>query len=198
MPRVIGLTGGIASGKSVVSRILRERGLPVIDADRIAHEILATDEGVKQKVVAAFGPEVLTAAGAVDRARLGTIIFRDAQHRRDLERILHPMIGAALWKRAQEAAEVVVLEVPLLIEQGEQARVDLVVVVYATRERQIQRLMERDALSREDAIRRIETQLPLEEKVAYAHYVINNNGSLEETEEQVLRLYQAVRGKETL
>jgi dephospho-CoA kinase len=198
MPRVIGLTGGIASGKSVVSRILRERGLPVIDADHIAHEILATDEGVKQKVVAAFGPEVLTAAGAVDRARLGTIIFRDAQHRRDLERILHPMIGATLWKRAQEAAEVVVLEIPLLIEQGEQTRVDLVVVVYATRERQIQRLMERDALPRGDAIRRIETQLPLEEKVAYAHYVINNNGSLEETEEQVLRLYQAVRGKETL
>jgi dephospho-CoA kinase len=86
----------------------------------------------------------------------------------------------------------------LLIEQGEHERVDLVVVVYATRERQIQRLIDRDALSREEAIRRIETQLPLEEKVAYAHYVINNNGSLEETEEQVLRLYQAVRGKETL
>jgi len=198
MPRVIGLTGGIASGKSAVSRILRERGLPVIDADSISHEILATDEGVKQKVVTAFGPEVLTAAGAVDRTRLGTIIFRDAQRRRDLELILHPAIGAVLWQRAQEVDDIVVLEIPLLIEQGEHERVDLVVVVYATRERQIQRLMERDGFTREEAMRRIETQLPLDEKVAYAHYVINNNGSLEETEEQVLRLYQAVRGKETL
>ncbi|OGP95085.1 MAG: dephospho-CoA kinase [Deltaproteobacteria bacterium RBG_16_54_18] len=195
MPRVIGLTGGIASGKSAVSRILRERGLPVIDADTIAHEILATNEEVKQKVVTAFGPEVLTAAGAVDRARLGTIIFRDAQRRRDLERILHPMIAAALWQRAQEGDDVVVLEIPLLIEQGEHERVDLVVVVYATRESQIQRLMERDGLTREEAMRRIKTQRALEEKVAYAHYVINNNGSPEETEEQVSRLYQAVRGK---
>jgi len=195
MPRVIGLTGGIASGKSAVSRILRERGLPVIDADTIAHEILATNEEVKQKVVTAFGPEVLTAAGAVDRARLGTIIFRDAQRRRDLERILHPIIAAALWQRAQEGDDVVVLEIPLLIEQGEHERVDLVVVVYATRESQIQRLMERDGLTREEAMRRIKTQRALEEKVAYAHYVINNNGSPEETEEQVSRLYQAVRGK---
>jgi dephospho-CoA kinase len=198
MPRIIGLTGGIASGKSTVSRILRERGLPVIDADSVAHEILATDEGIKQKVAATFGQEVLTAAGDVDRARLGTLIFRDAERRRDLERILHPVIGAMLRQRAQEEDDVVVLEIPLLIEVGEHERVDLVVVVYATREHQIQRLMERDRLTREEAGRRIETQLPLDEKVAYADYVINNDGSPEETEEQVIRLDQAVREKETL
>jgi dephospho-CoA kinase len=198
MPKVIGLTGGIASGKSVVSRILRERGLPVIDADSIAHEILETDEGIKQKVVTTFGTEVLTAAGVVDRERLGSIIFQDAQRRRELERILHPVIGAILWQRALEADDVVVLEIPLLIERRDHERVDLVVVVYATREHQIQRLIERDGLTREEAIRRIETQLPLDEKVAYAHYVINNNGSLKETEEQVARFYQAVREKETL
>jgi dephospho-CoA kinase len=193
MPRVIGLTGGIASGKSEVSRILRERGLPVIDVDGVAHEILATDEGIKRKVAAAFGPEVLTADGAIDRTRLGTLIFRDAERRRDLERILHPMIGTVLRQRTQEADDIVVLDMPLLIELGEHELVDLVVVVYATREHQIQRLMERDGLTREEAMQRIETQLPLDEKVIHADYVINNNGSLQDTEEQVLRLYQALR-----
>jgi dephospho-CoA kinase len=199
MRRVIGLTGGIASGKSAVSLILQGLGMQVIDADGIAHEILATDAAIKQEVVAAFGAEVLTAAGAVDRGRLGNIIFQDAERRRVLERILHPLIRDELWKRAREGNDDVVLEVPLLIEQGEHARVDLVVVVYAARECQIQRLMGRDTISREEAVSRIATQLPLEEKVSYAQYIINNNGSLEETEEQVLRFYQAVtRGKETL
>jgi dephospho-CoA kinase len=199
MPRVIGLTGGIASGKSAVSQILKRLGMVVIDADGIAHEILATDEAIKQEVVAIFGSEVLNAGGAVDRGRLGNIIFQDAGRRRALERILHPLIRDELWKRAREGNDDVVLEVPLLIEQGEHARVDLVVVVYAARECQIERLMGRDTISREEAVSRIATQLPLEEKVSYAQYVINNNGSLEETEEQVLRFYQAViRGKETL
>jgi dephospho-CoA kinase len=199
MRRVIGLTGGIASGKSAVSLILQGLGMQVIDADGIAHEILATDEAIKQEVVAVFGSEVLNAGGAVDRGRLGNIIFQDAGRRRALERILHPLIRDELWKRAREGNDDVVLEVPLLIEQGEHARVDLVVVVYAARERQIERLMGRDTISREEAVSRIATQLPLEEKVSYAQYVINNNGSLEETEEQVLRFYQAViRGKETL
>jgi dephospho-CoA kinase len=199
MRRIIGLTGGIASGKSAVSQILQGLGMQVIDADGIAHEILATDAAIKQEVVAAFGAEVLTAAGAVDRGRLGNIIFQDAERRRVLERILHPLIRDELWKRAREGNDDVVLEVPLLIEQGEHARVDLVVVVYAARECQIQRLMGRDTISREEAVSRIATQLPLEEKVSYAQYIINNNGSLEETEEQVLRFYQAViRGKETL
>lgn len=199
MRRVIGLTGGIASGKSAVSLILQGLGMQVIDADGIAHEILVTDEAIKQEVVAVFGSEVLNAGGAVDRGRLGNIIFQDAGRRRALERILHPLIRDELWKRAREGNDDVVLEVPLLIEQGEHARVDLVVVVYAARECQIQRLMGRDTISREEAVSRIATQLPLEEKVSYAQYVINNNGSLEETEEQVLRFYQAViRGKETL
>ena len=199
MRRVIGLTGGIASGKSAVSQILQGLGMQVIDADGIAYEILATDEAVKQEVVAVFGSEVLNAGSAVDRGRLGNIIFQDEERRRVLERILHPPIRAELWKRAREGNDTVILEVPLLIEQGEHARMDLVVVVYAARECQIQRLRERDSLTREEAIGRIATQLPLEEKVSYAQYVINNNGSLEETEEQVLRFYQAViRGKETL
>ncbi|OGP53251.1 MAG: dephospho-CoA kinase [Deltaproteobacteria bacterium RBG_13_52_11] len=196
MPRVIGLTGGVASGKSGVSQILKGLGMTVIDADEISHEILAKDDAVKQEVVKVFGTEVLTVGGAIDRGKLGGIVFRDPERRKALERILHPPIGARLWKRAQEGGDDVVLEVPLLIEQGGHERVDLVVVVYATRERQMQRLMSREGISREEAINRIDTQLPLEEKVSYANYIINNNGSVEETEEQVFRFYQVVRGKE--
>jgi len=171
--------------------------MTVIDADAISHEILAKDEAVKHKVVGTFGAGVLTAQGDVDRGKLGDIVFRDPGLRKVLERIMHPPIGAELWKRAQGGGDDVVLEIPLLIEQGGHERVDLVVVVYTTRERQIQRLMGRGGISREEAIRRIETQLPLEEKVSYAHYVINNNGSVEETEDQVTRFYQEIKGKET-
>jgi dephospho-CoA kinase len=198
MPRVIGLTGGIASGKTLVSQTLKGLGLTVIDADEVSHEILAKDDAVIQEVAKAFGTEVLTAEGAIDRGRLGEIVFQDPEARKTLERILHPLIGGELWKRARQGGNDVVLEIPLLIEQAGHTRVDLVVVVYATRERQIERLMGRDALSREEAIRRIDTQLPLEEKVSYANYVINNCGAAEETEDQVFRFYQVVRGKEAL
>jgi dephospho-CoA kinase len=192
MPRAIGLTGGIASGKSVVSRTLKGLGMTVIDADDISHEILAKNDVVKQEVVRTFGTEVLSAEGAIDRRRLGAIIFQDPEARRTLERILHPPIGAELWKRAQEEGDDVVLDVPLLIEHGGDKRLDLVVVVYVIRECQILRLMGRDMLSTEEAIRMIDAQLPLAEKVSYADYVINNNGSVEETEEQVLRFYKKV------
>jgi dephospho-CoA kinase len=199
MPRIIGLTGGIASGKSLVSRTLKGLGMTVIDADDISHEILATDTSIRQEIVRFFGKEVLNEEGEIDRERLGRIVFfQDPQLRKSLEAILHPPIREAMWKRARESrSDYVVLDIPLLIETGAHERVDLVVVVYATRELQIQRLMARDGISRQEAMRKIETQLPLEEKVFAAHYIINNTGSVEETEEQVTRFYQAVREHET-
>ena len=200
MPMIIGLTGGIASGKSLVSQTLKGLGMTVIDADHISHEILAQDEAVKQKVEQIFGAEVLNEdGGAVDRGKLGEIVFQDPERRRTLEKILHPPVGAELWRRARESRDDdVVLEIPLLIETGGHEHVDLVVVVYATRELQTQRLMARDGMSQEEAMRRIDTQLPLEEKVATAHYIINNTGSVEETEEQTARFYQVIKGKEAL
>jgi dephospho-CoA kinase len=198
MGKVIGLTGGIASGKSVVCQTLQGLGMTVIDADDVSHEILTKDDAVKQEVVKVFGPDVLTAVGAVDRTRLGKIVFHDPERRKALERILHPLVGAELRRMAREGRGYVVLEVPLLIETGGYKRMDLVVVVYATRALQIERLMSRDELTQEEAVRRIDTQLPLEEKVSYADYVINNSGSEEETKEQVLRFYKAVREKEAL
>ncbi|MBW2038381.1 MAG: dephospho-CoA kinase [Deltaproteobacteria bacterium] len=197
MPRVIGLTGGIASGKSLVSRILMGVGAVVIDADDIGREIMAKYAPVRQEVVKTFGKEVLKEGGQIDRGKLGRIIFRDLERRKVLERILHPLIQEEMWKRVQGSSGDVVLEVPLLIEKGEHEKVDLVVVVYVTREAQIQRLIRRDGISRQEAARRIDTQLPLKEKVSHAHYIINNTGSVEETEEQVLRFYQVIKGEET-
>ena len=193
---IIGLTGGIASGKSLVSRTLEELGVKVIDADEIGREIMAKDALVKEEVVRVFGDEVLKEAGEIDREKLGRIIFRDLNRRRILEEILHPRIQAQMWEKVQDCVGDVVLDVPLLIEKGEHEKVDVVVVVYIAREVQIQRLMRRDGISRDEAIMRIETQLPLEKKVFYAHYVINNNGSMEETREQAIRFYKSIRGKE--
>ncbi|RLB05726.1 MAG: dephospho-CoA kinase [Deltaproteobacteria bacterium] len=193
---IIGLTGGIASGKSLVSRTLAELGVKVIDADEIGREIMAKDALVKEEVVRVFGDEVLKEAGEIDREKLGRIIFRDLNRRRILEEILHPRIQAQMWEKVQDCVGDVVLDVPLLIEKGEHEKVDVVVVVYIAREVQIQRLMRRDGISRDEAIMRIETQLPLEKKVFYAHYVINNNGSMEETREQAIRFYKSIRGKE--
>jgi dephospho-CoA kinase len=200
MPRVIGLTGGIASGKSLASQTLKGLGMTVIDADDISHEILATDTSIRQAVVRTFGKEVLNEEREIDRGKLGRIVFFEKPElRKELEAILHPLIREEMWKRALESSSNdVVLDIPLLIETGALERVDLVVVVYATRELQIQRLMARDGISREEAVRRINTQLPLEEKVSSAHYIINNTGTVEETEEQVIRFYQAIREKEKI
>ena len=172
--------------------------MTVIDADDISHEVLAHDTAIKQEVVRTFGKEVLNEEGDIDRGKLGEIIFfQDPEARKALEAILHPPIREEMWKRArQSTSDDVVLDIPLLIETGAHERVDLVVVVYATRELQIQRLMARDGISRQEAMGRIDTQLPLEKKVASAHYIINNIGSVEETEEQVVRFYQEIREKE--
>ena len=198
MPRIIGLTGGIASGKSLVSQTLKRLGMTVIDADDISHEILAGDTAIKQEVTRIFGKEVLNEEGDIDRGKIGNIVLAlKPERRKDLEKILHPPIREEMWKRARESgSNDVVLDIPLLIETGAHERVDLVVVVYATRELQIQRLMARDGISRHEAMQRIHSQLPLEEKISAAHYIINNTGSVEETEEQTTRFYQAIREKE--
>jgi dephospho-CoA kinase len=172
----------------------------VIDADDISHEILAHDTSLKQEVVLTFGPEILSEEGEIDRGKLGSIVFvQKPELRKELEAMLHPRIREEMWKRARESrSNDVVLDIPLLIETGAHERVDLVLVVYASRELQIQRLMARDGISRQQAIQRIEMQLPLEEKVAAAHYIINNTGSEEETEEQIIRFNQAIREKEKI
>ncbi len=195
--RRIGLTGGIASGKSTVSAMLREMGVPVVDADVIAREVVAPGSTALEEIVAAFGEGVLTREKTLDRARLGEIIFRDPAKKEILERILHPRIIAEQDRRldALEAAgetPCAVVDAALMIESGGWKRFDAIVVVDCDEAQQIARLRSRNEMSEAEAMRRIGAQMPLREKVGYADYVIDNRGSVAETLRQVEALLESL------
>ncbi|HWI53426.1 MAG TPA: dephospho-CoA kinase [Symbiobacteriaceae bacterium] len=186
---VIGLTGGIASGKSTVSRMLRELGAPVIDADAIVHDLQQPGTPVTLAIAREFGPEVIGPGGALDRAALGRIIFGDAARRKALEAIVHPAVRQCMWGEVDrlraEGRPAVVLDVPLLIESEIYRTVDRVWVVYIDKDLQRRRLMARDGLSEGQADQRIAAQMSLDQKRAFADLVIDNRGPLELTRSQV-------------
>jgi len=187
---LVGLTGGIASGKSTVSRQLRALGCEVIDADQLAREVVAPGEPAWQAILEAFGREVVHPGGALDRKRLGAIVFADPAARQRLEAIVHPAVHARRQARLRAVTDhafdgLVVLDTPLLVEVGGAAEVDRLVVVYADRADQLARLRARDGLDGAEAERRLASQMPLADKVRLAHYVIDNSGSPEETDAQV-------------
>lgn len=184
----IALTGGIATGKTHVVGRLRSAGVPVVDADVLAREAVAPGSAGLAAVVARFGPEVLTAAGDLDRPRLGHVVFRDAEARRDLEHIIHPFVRrgiADFFERLAPETPLAFADIPLLFETRQERHFDKVVVVACAPATQIVRVMARDGLSREDAERRIAAQLPIEEKERRADYVIRTDGTFAETEAQV-------------
>ena len=194
---LVGLTGGIASGKSTVTRQLAELGCHVIDADVLAREVVAPGEPAWREIVEAFGREVLQRDETLDRARLGALVFADPERRRRLEAITHPAIQA---RRQAALAELtargfdglVIQDAALLIEAGGATQVDRLVVVYATAEVQLERLRRRDGLEAAEAQRRLASQMPLVEKVRLAHYVIDNSDSPEETAAQVRAVHAAL------
>jgi dephospho-CoA kinase len=197
--RVLGLTGGIATGKSTVARLFEGLGAVVIDADRIVHELQAPGQPALGEIAAAFGPEMLRPDGSLDRERLGALVFRDAEARARLNAIVHPRVGAELARRlaAARAAGVrlVLLDVPLLLETGgARGLVEAVIVVYAPEAEQVRRQMARDGCTRDEAERRVRAQLPIEEKRRRADHVIDNSGSPADTEAQVRRLFDALCG----
>lgn len=187
-PLVIGLTGNIGVGKSTVARMLAELGAFVIDADRVAHEVMAPGQPAYAQIVAHFGPEIAPDGGPVDRMRLGQIVFSDPEALARLESIVHP----AVFVRVQELlaaadAPVVVIEAIKLLEAGLSLQLcHQVWVVTAPREQQIQRLMASRGLTYEQAVLRVDAQPPQEEKIAQADVVINNSGDVEETRRQVV------------
>jgi dephospho-CoA kinase len=186
----VGLTGGIATGKSYVVSVLRELGCEAIDADEVAHAMIAPGGPAYDEVVGEFGPEILGAGGVVDRGRLGAIVFADPERRARLEAIVHPQVIAAQERWLAEVAArrpdaVAVVEAALLIEAGAHRRVDKVVVVHCAPASQLERLMARGGLAREAALWRIESQLPAEEKLKYADYAIDTTGGFAETRRQV-------------
>lgn len=192
--RVIGLTGGIASGKTSVASLLERLGVAVVDADRLAREIVEPGEEALSEIVEAFGERVLNSNGTLNRAALAEIVFSDQAARRTLEAITHP----AIRRRAEErlarlkeaGVETAFYVAPLLFEAGIISRVNEVWVVYLDRETQLKRLMARDGLGREAALARIASQMPMEEKKRLGRIVIDNSGSEEELEAQVLRLWR--------
>ena len=192
--RIIGLTGGIASGKNTVARILERLGAVVIDADQLAREVVDPGEPAYNAVVAEFGEGILSPDRTIDRKALGRIVFADPSARGLLERITHPAIaGLAEQKLAtlrEAGTPVVIYMAPLLIEAGVTSRVDEVWVVYADPETQVTRLMQRDGVDRAQALQRLAAQMPMKEKCAYGKVVIDNRGTPDETERQVREIWK--------
>lgn len=191
----VGLTGGIASGKSTVSAILTELGAVVIDADRLAREVVAKGTPGLQQVVEAFGPEILTEDGEMDRAAVGRIVFEDEHQRKRLESIVHPLVFeryAALEAAAPEDG-IVVHDIPLLAESGRVADFDAVIVVDTPHETQVERMLRDRGMTREDAEARIAAQATREQRRAIATYVIENTGTREDLRQRVTEVFDELR-----
>ena len=192
----VGLTGGIATGKSTVAKIVKSMGIPVIDTDRIAREVVEPGTEGHRKLVEAFGEGILNPDGTVNRALLGRMVFSDREKLKKLESILHPLITSKLRQELSwlegEGHPVVVIEVPLLFEKGLDRNMDYTVVVYAPLEEQLKRLIKRDGLSRDEAISRIKSQMPIEEKRSLADFVIDNTGDLKELERKTKEVFERI------
>lgn len=191
MPYVIGLTGNIATGKSTVAHMMRDLGATVIDADRVAHEVMRAGTPVHRAVVETFGPQILRPDGEIDRTRLGAVVFSDPQALAKLEAIVHPAVLEEVARRiAAASTPIVVVEAIKLIESG--MAVDALWVTTCPVEEQVRRLMADRGLSRLEAEQRVYAQPPQEAKVARADVVISTDGSLEETRAQVEAAWRAL------
>jgi dephospho-CoA kinase len=192
---LVGLTGGIGSGKSTVASMLAARGAVVIDADVLAREAVAPGTPGFERVVEVFGPGVVTPAGVLDRPRIAGIVFHDEEKRRSLEAIVHPEVARRVAEAVRahvDTDHVVVLDSPLLIETGAHEGCDLVIVVSASDRTQLARLVER-GMDEADARARMAAQLPLQDKAAMADIVIGNDGTLADLEAEAGRVWQQLR-----
>lgn len=197
--KVIGLTGGIGSGKSTVSRMLRGLGAKIIDADQVAREVVEKGKPALKEIAETFGEETLLEDGSLNRKKLGSIIFNDEEKRLKLNEITHPRIIEAINNKienckANKCTDVVVLDCALLFEMNMDDLVEESWLVSLDKDTQIRRIMARDELSKADAKKRIEAQMPLEEKVEKATRIIDNSSAVNETHKQVMEIWdQAVR-----
>ena len=195
--KVIGLTGGIASGKSIVASVFKELGAIIIDADQIARQVVLPHQPAWKDIVEYFGPEVVNEDKSLNRAKIGDIVYNDPDSLKKLNYFTHPRIVQHYKDelrriKTEQPDAIVILEVPLLYETNMDKLCQQVVVVWVDRETQIKRLMKRDKMSYEDAVRRVDAQIPLEEKVQWADFVIDNRGSIVETKEKATRYYNEI------
>lgn len=199
MMNLIGLTGGIATGKSAVAEMFRQLGMTIIDLDVLARKVVEPGLPAYNDVVKRFGRDILCPEGAIDREKLGGIVFNDKSARRDLEAITHPRVIELMMKMVREAEEKgagpIMVDIPLLMEIGPVSWIETVVLVYADPETQLRRLMERDQCDKERAQARINSQMPIVEKKEKADIVIDNSGALEDTRKQVLEAWEKIKRK---
>lgn len=193
--QVIGLTGGIATGKSTVSAMLKRAGALVIDADRIARAVVKKGLPAYREIVDHFGLGVLLPDGEINRDALGDIIFNDPQKKQLLNRIVHPRVKKEVNRQLKliettHSKAVAILDIPLLIEAGMHNDLSEIIVVYAPQHMQIKRLMQRDRISEADALARVRSQMPIEEKKQQATIVIDNSGTIENTRRQTLDIFK--------
>ncbi len=194
----VGLTGGIACGKTYVTEVLRELGCEVLDADQVARAVVEPGQPAYLDIVREFGAENLQADGTIDRVKLGAIIFSDAAQRAKMNAIVHPRVHEAQsrWMTevaARNPAAIAVVDAALMIESGGYKRFDKLVVVHCTPELQLARLMARNHLSHEEAVKRIAAQMPTAEKLTYADYSIDTSGGFADTRQQVVALHSELQ-----
>jgi len=195
---IVGLTGGVASGKTAVSQVLKEEGAYIIDADQIARELVQPHKPAWNELVKAFGKEILQEDEFINRKKLAEKVFGDLRHRKHLNQILHPQIKEEMDRRTKEIGQkdpdaIVVIDAPLLVELGAHRKVDKLIVVTSTPTQQMERLKERDGRSPEEALGIFSAQMPIEEKVKLADFVIRNEGSLEETKKRAREVFQELK-----
>jgi dephospho-CoA kinase len=195
---IVGLTGGVASGKTTVSQVLKEEGAYIIDADRIARELVRPHAPAWKKLVRAFGKEILREDGSIHRKKLADKVFADLGQRKLLNQILHARIRKEMEQKAKEIGQkdpeaIVVIDAPLLVELGDHRQMDKLIVVTSTQKQQIERLRERDGISPEEALRMFASQMPVEDKAKLADFVIQNKGSFQETRKKTREIFQELK-----
>ncbi|MFV9511175.1 dephospho-CoA kinase [Tepidibacillus sp. LV47] len=188
---IVGLTGGIGSGKSTVAKLFIKYGIPIVDVDQIAREVVKPNLEAWQKIIEHFGEEILLPNQEIDRKKLGRIIFQDEKKRKILNDITHPIIIQKTLDQARELEKkhsLVIVDIPLLFESKREELFDQIIVVYVPFAVQLERLMKRDQISKEEAIMKIKSQMDLEEKKKRADLVIYNDKGIDKTEEQVKQI----------
>ena len=195
---IVGLTGGIASGKTTVAELLKEEGATTLDADQIARELVQPHRPAWNELIRSFGKKILLKDGSIDRKKLAEKVFVDPDQRKRLNQILHPLITDEIERRIREIGQkdpeaIVVIDAPLLIEVGYHRRMDKLIVVISTQTEQIERLKVRDGINSEEALRILSSQMPLEEKAKFADFVIRNEGSVAEIRKRTKEVFQELK-----
>ena len=198
---IVGLTGGIASGKSTIAYMFKKEGAYVIDIDLISREVVEPEKPAWQEIINVFGKEILNDDRTINRKKLGEIIFSDAEKRKKLEEIVHPKINEEKIKKIKEIENIdkqaiVIVDIPLLIETNKHSTVDKIVLVYVSPQKQVERLMKRDGFSLEEVQKRLASQLPIEDKTKYAHYIINYEETLEQVQKKVKEIFRKLKEDE--